>query len=103
MHRYGTSSGATKYIIPKTLMKALTLHQPWASLIADGRKAIETRSWPPPRTLIGKRIAIHAGKEIDRPLFDRWLAGQSVPLGAILCTARIAELARVAHSDESGH
>ena len=33
-------------------------------------------------------------KEIDRPLFDRWLAGQSVPLGAILCTARIAELAR---------
>ena len=42
-------------------MKALTLHQPWASLIACGAKRIETRSWPPPKSLIGKRIAIHAG------------------------------------------
>jgi len=27
-------------------MKALTVRQPWASLIADGRKTIEVRSWP---------------------------------------------------------
>jgi hypothetical protein len=26
-------------------MKALSLHQPWASLIALGVKRIETRSW----------------------------------------------------------
>lgn len=26
-------------------MKALTLHQPWASLVAVGAKKIETRSW----------------------------------------------------------
>ena len=32
-------------------MKALTLHQPWASLIAHGVKTIETRSWAPPRSL----------------------------------------------------
>ena len=49
-------------------MKALTLHQPWASLIADGRKTIETRSWPPPRTLVGERIAIHAGRQIGKPV-----------------------------------
>jgi hypothetical protein len=32
-------------------MKALTLWQPWASLIAVGAKKIETRSWRPPTTL----------------------------------------------------
>lgn len=26
-------------------MKAISLHQPWASWIADGRKTIETRFW----------------------------------------------------------
>lgn len=44
------------------MMRALTIHQPYASLIADGRKKIETRSWPPPPGLIGERIAIHAGR-----------------------------------------
>ena len=27
-------------------MKALSIRQPWASLIASGRKTIEVRSWP---------------------------------------------------------
>jgi len=26
-------------------MKAISLHQPWASMIAHGQKTIETRSW----------------------------------------------------------
>ena len=39
-------------------MKALTLHQPWATLIALGVKTIETRSW---RTNYRGPIAIHAG------------------------------------------
>lgn len=42
-------------------MKALTIRQPWASLIALGVKRIETRSWRAPHALIGKTIAIHAG------------------------------------------
>lgn len=46
-------------------MKAITLYQPWASLIALGVKTIETRSWPAPGSLIGERIAIHAGKKVD--------------------------------------
>ena len=45
-------------------MKALTLHQPWATLIAAGVKTMETRSWGPPESLIGHRIALHAGKQI---------------------------------------
>lgn len=39
-------------------MKVLTLHQPWASLIALGIKTIETRSWS---TQYWGPLAIHAG------------------------------------------
>lgn len=41
-------------------MKALTLHQPWASLIALGVKTIETRSWV---TNYRGPLAIHAGRQ----------------------------------------
>lgn len=44
-------------------MKAITLHQPWASLIASGAKTSETRSWAPPAYLIGERFVIHASKK----------------------------------------
>jgi activating signal cointegrator 1 len=40
-------------------MKALTLTQPWAQLVIDGRKTFETRGW-----YVGYRgpLAIHAAK-----------------------------------------
>jgi len=41
-------------------VKALTIWQPWASLIMIGAKPYEFRSWPAPRSLVGQRIAIHA-------------------------------------------
>lgn len=47
-------------------MKAISLWQPWASLIACGAKPYETRSWAPPIDLIGRTIAIHAAKKIDK-------------------------------------
>lgn len=40
-------------------MKALTLTQPWASLVALGAKRLETRSWSTPHRGL---IAIHAAK-----------------------------------------
>lgn len=40
-------------------MKALTLHQPWASLIERGVKTIETRPWG---TRYRGTVLIHAGK-----------------------------------------
>lgn len=44
-------------------MRALTLYQPHASLMAVGEKKIETRSWPAPKTLKpGDWVAIHAAK-----------------------------------------
>jgi activating signal cointegrator 1 len=45
-------------------MKAISLWQPWASLIACGAKPYETRHWAPPAELIGHRIAIHAAKKV---------------------------------------
>jgi len=46
-------------------MKAITLWQPWASLIAHGFKTIETRRHNHFACLVGQRIAIHAGKSFD--------------------------------------
>ncbi len=45
---------------PAPLM-ALTVHQPYASLIMVGGKAHEFRTRRPPAALIGQRIGIHAG------------------------------------------
>lgn len=44
-------------------MKALTLHQPWATLVALGVKSIETRSWT---TSHRGPIAIHAARTMPR-------------------------------------
>jgi hypothetical protein len=41
-------------------MKALTLWQPWASLIVVGAKPFEFRKWKAHRSVIGQRIVIHA-------------------------------------------
>ena len=45
-------------------MKALTIWPEWAALIAHGIKPVENRSWRPPASLVGERIAIHAGAHI---------------------------------------
>jgi activating signal cointegrator 1 len=45
------------------LIPALTLRQPWASLVALGAKRIETRSW---RTSYRGWLAIHAGMTLSK-------------------------------------
>ena len=42
-------------------MKALTITQPWATLIAIGAKRFETRGWSTPYR---GPLAIHAGKNL---------------------------------------
>lgn len=46
-------------------MKAITLWRPWSDAIVRGPKRVENRTWPPPRALLGRRIAIHAGLKYD--------------------------------------
>ena len=72
-------------------MKAITIWQPWASLIADGRKLYETRAYAPPGALIGQRIAIHAGRHRSgaNAILARNWGMDDLPLGAVVCTARL--------------
>ena len=54
------------------VIDAISLWQPWASLMWVGAKKIETRSWKPPRT--GIFLAIHAAKRWQRD--EQLLLGQ---------------------------
>ena len=50
----------------KLSMKAITIKQPWASLIVHGIKDIENRTWACPWKYIGHRVLIHAsGKPVE--------------------------------------
>jgi hypothetical protein len=103
-------------------IKAITIWQPWASLIVAGAKPYEFRRWPAPRSLWGKRIAIHAGarapqrkeicdpllrlpygadggtgllRHVAQPLLERWLSAPcSLPLSSILGTALLQQPVR---------
>lgn len=45
-------------------MKVISIWQPYASLLVHGHKMVETRGWPAPKSLIGKRIGIASTKTI---------------------------------------
>ena len=89
-------------------MKAITIPQPWASLVAAGVRPLVSRAYEPLGNLVGERIGIHAD---DRPVNQRmWMTVQVCydawnvhrlgppwvvdedwfPLGAIVATARLA-------------
>lgn len=67
-------------------MKAITLTQPWATLVAIGAKRIETRSWS---TSYRGPIAIHAAKGFPR--WARELARSKEFLNAPQVTALLAD------------
>jgi len=90
-------------------MKAITLWQPWASLIACGAKKYETRSWA---TRYRGPIAIHAAAvnpfKVIRGLDDTTIAAMKnilrssgalpqqgdfryLPLGAVVATAELVD------------
>jgi activating signal cointegrator 1 len=58
--------------------------------MADGRKCVETRSWRAPKWLIGKRLAIHAAKSIDKQTCEDFgYDAAKIPRGEILCHVRL--------------
>lgn len=80
-------------------MKAITIIQPWATLIALGEKKFETRGWP---TKHRGPIAIHAGKRIDESAFREWpifdtlkkygmYRPSDLPTGVIVATANLKD------------
>ena len=79
-------------------MKALSLTQPWATLVASGRKQVETRSWT---TSYRGPLLIHAAKGF--PVYAREFAlivyGNPavlpyLPLGAIVARAYLLDVRR---------
>lgn len=75
-------------------MKAITIIQPWATLIALGEKRFETRSWA---TRHRGEIAIHAGKKLDKKicrrepfrsaLAEHGYTESNLPTGAVIAIA----------------
>jgi len=51
-------------------MKVLTIRQPWASLIIEGYKQYEFRSW---KTNYRGKILIHAGVNIEKSMLPRFI------------------------------
>jgi hypothetical protein len=83
-------------------MKALTLQQPWATLIAIGSKEVETRKWHPQENP-GTLVICSSKKPITGPAHERLLAsepyalhldGQDTPRSAMLAIARLKLCAR---------
>lgn len=86
------------------IMKAITLWQPWASLIACGAKKYETRGWA---TNYHGPIAIHAALKDARTMFDElpldvqtamspflvehYSLWSKVPHGAVIATTELVE------------
>lgn len=73
-------------------MKALTICQPYAEMIARGEKIIENRTWP---TSYRGPLAIHAGKSRD------WLDEEDekdypgMAFGAVIATAQLVDCRRL--------
>jgi len=86
-------------------MNAITLRQPWASMIALRWKSIETRTHSLFSNLVGQRIAIHAGKSWDDEaewFLLRWgrrdvslvrheIQNAATAAGVIVCTAQVID------------
>lgn len=69
--------------------KALSLWQPWASLIIDGRKNVETRSWS---TSYRGVIAIHASMKVDKKAcIDFGYEPRTIATGCVIGTARLVD------------
>ena len=82
-------------------MKALTLTQPWASLVASGRKQVETRSW---YSSYRGPLYIHAAKRFPTSAkrFAAELSGNPatvryMPLGAIVARCYLLDCRTVEH------
>jgi len=69
-------------------MKAISLKQPWATLIASGKKTIETRTWP---TNYRGDLLICASKRPKR---------NGYPAGCALCIVNVIDCRPMTKADE---
>ncbi len=70
-------------------MKVITIKQPFATLIAEGLKRYEFRTW---KTKYRGDILIHAGKSVDKKAMKKFASlGLSYPTGCILAKAHLSD------------
>lgn len=81
-----------------TALRVLSMWQPWAGLVAEGVKWIETRPYCAPDARIGDTIAIHAtvgntDHGLMQRIRDEVVVGPKAKFvyGAIICTVVLAE------------
>ena len=71
------------------VIRCLSVRQPWASLIVDGTKTIENRSW---QTHYRGPLLIHASQTVDRDACREFgLDADSLPRGVILGVVTVAD------------
>lgn len=74
-------------------MKAISIRQPWASLIVHGYKKYEFRSW---RTKFRGRVLIHASGGVEKKYLKRFESlNLEYPVGAILGYVEITDCVAV--------
>ena len=75
-------------------MKVLTIRQPWATLIMQGDKRFEFRSW---QTNYRGELLIHAGKGVDKEAVKRLekYLPKDLPLGKILGKVMLVDCIRM--------
>lgn len=70
-------------------MKTITIKQPFATLIAEGLKEYEFRTW---KTKYRGEILIHAGKGINKKAMEKFKhLNLEYPSGCIIAKANLAE------------
>lgn len=70
-------------------MKTITIKQPFASLIAEGLKKYEFRTW---RTKYRGEVLIHAGKSVDKKAMEKFRhLNLEYPTGCIIAKATISD------------
>ena len=80
-------------------MKALSLKQPFAELILQGRKKIELRKW---KTSFRGEFLIHASKNVDKEAMNEFGFGFGfdLPIGCIVGRAELIDIKHYVNEEE---
>lgn len=74
-------------------MKAITIKQPFASLIANGIKEYEFRTW---KTKYRGKLLIHAGKSVDKKAMEKFACyNLDYPLGCIIGICDLSDCIKI--------
>lgn len=78
-------------------MKVITIKQPFATLIAEGLKEYEFRTW---RTKYRGEILIHAGKSIDKKAMQKFEhLNLNYPTGCIIAKATLIDCIQIGDTE----